>query len=401
VNLIHRLSGLPVFLRARVNDAAATTSTARATTGVEPLRIVWTTPHGRMGKGGMDRLTQLVTKAVDETENGSITFIPLTTKGRFGKAIGAFIFAFALFRFMLLALTNSVHALHINVAAYGSAYRKMVLAMIARFFGVPYIVHIHSGKFPEFWKAANPTIARAVDAFLENSSAIIVLGHEFEAMVLARVPRAQGRISLMHNATPPPMAVHRHAPGGKLQLITLGLLGPNKNTTQLIDALGKLKHRSDWIATIGGNGEVEKARAQVTKLGIADRVTVPGWMDQPAVQRLLEQTDVFLLPSRSEGIPMAILEAFSYGIPVIATAVNSIPEVVNDGRNGLLVPVGDLDALVNAISRLLEDDDLRRSLGRQALRDHTEHYELNAYMKRLQNVWRQAACKPSAPISKS
>jgi glycosyltransferase involved in cell wall biosynthesis len=366
------------------------TATADATT--KPLRVMWTTPHGRQGMGGMDRLTGLVTAALAETEGRSVTFMPLTTKGRFGKPLGALIFLSALARFIVFALTKGVHVLHINVAAYGSAYRKMILAATARVLGVPYIVHIHSGRFPKFWKEARPTVARAVDRFLDRASAIIVLGREFEDLVVARVPSAQRRIRLMYNATPSrrarcvPLAAQR-----KLHLTTLGLLGPNKNTTQLIEALGNLRCRSDWTATIAGNGEVLKARAQVIELGIAERVDVPGWIDQNQVQHVLEQTDIFLLPSLSEGVPMAILEAFSFGIPVIATAVNSIPEVVQYGRNGLLIPPGDLQALVDAMTRLLEDADLRHRLGQQAFQDHAAFYELTAYTKRLKKVWLEAA----------
>jgi len=368
----------------------AATATADATT--KPLRVMWTTPHGRKGMGGMDRLTDLVTAALAQFKGRSVTFTPLTTKGRFGKSLGALIFLSALARFIVLALTKGIDVLHINVAAYGSAYRKMILAAIARVMGVPYIVHIHSGRFPKFWKEARPTVARAVDTFLDRSSAIIVLGREFEDLVIARVPSAQSRIRLMYNATPSRRA---HcvpvAAQGKLRLTTLGLLGPNKNTTQLIEALGSLRCRCDWTATIAGNGEVLKARAQVIELGIAERVDVPGWLDQNQVQHLLEQTDIFLLPSLSEGVPMAILEAFSFGIPVIATAVNSIPEVVQDGRNGLLIPPGDLQALVDAMTRLLDDADLRHRLGQQALQDHAASYELTTYTKRLKKVWQEAA----------
>jgi glycosyltransferase involved in cell wall biosynthesis len=372
----------------------ATAEAAAVTT--EPLRVMWTTPHGRRGMGGMDRLTNLITTALDQTEGRSVAFTPLTTKGRFGKSLGALIFLSALTRFIVLALTKGIHVLHINVAAYGSAYRKMILAAIARAIGVPYIVHIHSGRFPKFWKEARPTVARAVDTFLDRSSAIIVLGREFEDLVVSRVPSAQSRVRLMYNATPSRRASSaRVGAQGKLHLTTLGLLGPNKNTTQLIEALGRLRCRPDWVATIAGNGEVLKARAQVVKLGIAERVDVPGWMDQNQVQRLLEQTDIFLLPSLSEGVPMAILEAFSFGIPVIATAVNSIPEVVQDGRNGLLIPPGDLQALVAAMTRLLDDADLRHRLGQQAFQDHGAFYELNAYTERLKTVWQEAA---SAPI---
>ena len=392
MTIIHRLRGLSVSPRARGSDTTSFKSAVPTKSRDEPLRVLWTTPHGRAGKGGMDRLTQLVAKAVEYTGTGSVVLTCLTTKGRFGKTAGAFVFGFAIFRFILFAVTRHVDVLHINVAAYGSAYRKMLLGRIARLLKVPYIVHIHSGRFPGFWEHSPPAIRRALDAFLLHSSIIIVLGRDFEEVVLYRIPAAQGRVRLMYNATPSrESAQHPSNRGGKLQLTTLGLLGPNKNTTQLIEALGHLRHRHDWTATIAGNGEVERARAQVKELGIGGRVSVPGWIDQHAAQKLLEQTDIFLLPSLSEGLPMAILEAFSHGVAVIASAVNSIPEVISNGRNGLLVPPGDLAALVKAISRLLDDPGLRHALGQQALRDHKAHYELDGYMKRLQCVWRQAA----------
>ena len=358
----------------------------------DDLRVVWTTPHGLTGAGGMDRLTQLVAQAVQSDHLRHISFVPLTTKGRWGIAAGAFVFAFALVRFVLLAKGKGVDLLHINVAAFGSAYRKMVLALLARRLGIPYVVHIHAGKFADFWSGASPPIAAAIDRFLTQSAAIIVLGRDFAHMVTDRLPALQNKIHIVYNATPPRRrTTPPTAADAQIRLTSLGLLGPRKNTTGLISALGRLKDRSDWVATIAGDGEVEKARAQAKSLGIADRVSIPGWIDQTAVQALLETTGVFVLPSLSEGLPMAILEAFSYGIPVVATPVNAIPDVVEHEKNGLLVPVGDLDALVAALTRLLDDADLRRALGSQALRDHTKRFTFEAYMQRIRVIWQEAA----------
>jgi glycosyltransferase involved in cell wall biosynthesis len=356
------------------------------------VRVVWTTPHGLTGAGGMDRLTQHVAQAVQSDHLEHIGFVPLTTKGRWGIVAGAFVFALALVRLVLLAKGKGVDLLHINVAAYGSAYRKMILALLARRLGIPYVVHIHAGKFGAFWNEASPPIAAAIDRFLTQSAAIIVLGRDFSHMITDRLPALQSKVHIVYNATPRRRGTTQPAAArAKIQLTSLGLLGPRKNTTGLIAALGRLKDRPDWMATIAGDGEVEKARAQIESLGIADRVSIPGWIDQTSVQALLETTGVFVLPSLSEGLPMAILEAFSYAIPVVATPVNAIPDVVKHEKNGLLVPVGDLDALVAALRRLLEDADLRQALGRQALRDHTERFTFEAYMQRMRVIWQQAA----------
>jgi len=358
----------------------------------EPLRIVWTTPNGLTGAGGMDRLSQLVTAAVNGDSLRRVTVIPLTTKGKWGKAVGAFVFAFALARFTLIAAARRVDVLHINVAAYGSVYRKIILAGLARAFAIPYIVHVHTGRFGEFWQGASPRLAASVDRFFAHSVAIIVLGRDFARMVKERLPRLADKVHLVRNATPSRRSVPRDpSPQDRIQLTTIGLLGPNKHTTQLIEALARLKGRSDWVATIAGNGEVEAARDRVKSLGLSDRISVPGWIAQPAVQELLGRTDIFVLPSRSEGMPMAILEALSYGIAIVATPVGAIPEVVTHERNGLFVPVGDEDQLVSALTRLLDDGDLRRSLGAQGLKDHAAKFTLHAYLQRIEGIWRSAA----------
>jgi glycosyltransferase involved in cell wall biosynthesis len=87
---------------------------------------------------------------------------------------------------------------------------------------------------------------------------------------------------------------------------------------------------------------------------------------------------------------MVILEAFAHGIAVVATPVGAVPEVIEDGRNGLLIPVGDVDALAHALRRLIEDPLMRARLGEAARRDHAERYEIGGYIKRLTQVWWRA-----------
>jgi len=88
---------------------------------------------------------------------------------------------------------------------------------------------------------------------------------------------------------------------------------------------------------------------------------------------------------------MVIVEAFAYGLAVIATPAGAVPEVIGHDRNRLLVPAGDADALASALTRLLDDEGLRLSLGETARRDHAERYEINAYATRLLSIWRRGA----------
>ena len=131
-------------------------------------------------------------------------------------------------------------------------------------------------------------------------------------------------------------------------------------------ALGRLADRDDWTATIAGNGDVEETRTSARRLAIAERVNIPGWLDSDATAQVLRRSDVLVLPTFIENLPMIILEGFACGVPVITTPVAAITEVVEHERNGLLVPVGDIEALAEALRRLIDDPDLRLRLGRTA-----------------------------------
>jgi glycosyltransferase involved in cell wall biosynthesis len=88
---------------------------------------------------------------------------------------------------------------------------------------------------------------------------------------------------------------------------------------------------------------------------------------------------------------MVVIEGFAHGLAVVATPVGAVPEVIDHERNGLLVPVGDVGALAAALDRLIENEELRRSLGDAARRDYAERYEISTYITRLVSTWRRAA----------
>src|SRR5262249_16928737 len=150
-----------------------------------------------------------------------------------------------------------------------STYRKLMLAALARFLRVPYVVHVHSGRFDKFWQTARPRLAAAIDYFFENASAIIVLGEYWANVVCDRVPAARGKPFVLANATSASPTDCVPSGDGRVRITFLGKIGPNKGTRQLIEALATLKDRSDWTAAICGNGAVEEGRDLAERLGIA------------------------------------------------------------------------------------------------------------------------------------
>ena len=101
-------------------------------------------------------------------------------------------------------------------------------------------------------------------------------------------------------------------------------------------------------------------------LGISNRVRYLGWISEKERDLLLRKTDIFILPSYAEGMPMSILEAMSYSIPVISTFVGGIPELISDGESGFLITPGDIDALYQRLASLVKNEKLRSEFGLKA-----------------------------------
>lgn len=139
------------------------------------------------------------------------------------------------------------------------------------------------------------------------------------------------------------------------ELVSVGRLDPQKGQLLLIDALAVLaKERLDFHLTLVGDGElrglIEKAVAQY---GLEGRVTITGWASSEVVRERILGARALVLPSFAEGLPVVIMEAFGLGRPVLSTYVAGIPELVENGRSGWLVPAGSVDALVHALRALL------------------------------------------------
>ncbi|WFU79141.1 glycosyltransferase family 4 protein [Bradyrhizobium sp. CIAT3101] len=355
-----------------------------------PLKVLIATPFGEHQRGGIDRLTDLIVAEINRDPSGHVRASRLVTRGPGPRILGPFFFLWSLFQLWIAKRRGHVDLLHINVAADGSAIRKAFLARFARGLGVPYVVHLHGSRFQEFWPAAGPRVRVWVDRLFAESSAVIVLGSVWSELVRAHVPQIENRIIILPNATASADFKRDTASNGPVRISFLGELGKRKGTPQLVEALGQLNSGLNWTATIAGNGQIQETKARADQLGIGDRVKVPGWLDSQATNEVLRTSDIFVLPSFAENLPMSILEAFAYGLAVVATPVGAVADVIRDGANGILVPAGNVEALASALRRLIADSQFRAALGAAAKVEHAAKYEIGGYISRITEIWQGA-----------
>jgi glycosyltransferase involved in cell wall biosynthesis len=169
---------------------------------------------------------------------------------------------------------------------------------------------------------------------------------------------------------------------------TVARLSPEKGVRYLVEAFATLKRRyGDGVSlSIAGEGpERDRLAALAARLGIG--VDWRGWLQHNDVPAFLQGLDIFVLPSVYEGFGIAAVEAAASGLPVVASDVHGIPDVVSDGETGLLVPAKDASALAQAITRLVEDDALRRRLGEAGRRYVAQRYDWRANTAQMELIY--------------
>jgi glycosyltransferase involved in cell wall biosynthesis len=160
------------------------------------------------------------------------------------------------------------------------------------------------------------------------------------------------------------------------------------------------KRLGDWLAVaaqvvrqeenvtfllIGDGPEMPMVRATIHKLGLEERVRLPGFRADG--RRFVGLMDLFLITSQFEGLPIAMLEAMALGKPVVATAVGGIPEVITDGQEGLLAPLGSIEQLAEQVTTLIADPELRKTMGQRAAAKIESSYHIKQRVQAIEQVY--------------
>lgn len=296
-----------------------------------------------------------------------------------------------LMRFASILGRDRYDLCHINVSIRGSTLRKLVFAWLCRLRGLPYAIHLHGGRYPEFL-AGLPAPARAVVGdFFRHAARVVVLGAVWRDFVVAALGVDPAKVAILPNAVLGPEEVPARDESARPRLLFLGRLGAGKGIPELLAALARPEMQAlDWSATLAGDGDVAGFQAQARELGLAACVAFPGWVDAEEARRLLAAAHILVLPSHAENLPLSLLEGMAWGLCPVATPVGAVPDVVRDGENGIIVPVGDAAALAGALADLIRHPDRRKRLAARAREDFLAAYDIGAYRARLEAVYRDA-----------
>lgn len=315
---------------------------------------------------------RVVRGGVAAVENVYSTFYQpfnhVTTTVTNGQVKKLLVLCKAIMQFLYWMLFHpEIKIVHVQGSVGASFWRKAIFIYIAKFFHKKVVWHMHAGRFAVFYQQHRYAVRKVVN----KSDVIIALSEYWKEYFKNEFPTK--RVEIIKNVISAPR-VHKQQTG-YFTLLFLGLLGKNKGIYDLLECIRdhKVEFQGKLKLYIGGNGEIEHVKQLIKEYGIADITIFEGWVSGDKKIELLNKSDAYILPSYKEGLPISILEAMSYGMPIISTPVGGIPEIVSNGENGYLVEPGNKEDIYKAIISLLNDSDLRNRMGSVSLSGVGEH----------------------------
>jgi len=295
----------------------------------------------------------------------------------------------------VLKENKNIKIVHIHGSHRASFYRKYVLYLLAKFkYHKKVIYHIHSSSFDVFYKNSNPIQKRLIQKLMNNVDLVVCLSPSWQKFFESNFKCQQ--IQMINNVVIPPITDHRDnkIKNNVLKLLFLGRIGQRKGVFDLVEVFAKNKdyYKGKVKLSLGGDGEVKLLQSLILEKGLQDVIEYVGWVSADKKAALLTDANIYILPSYNEGLPISILEAMSYGLPIIATNIGGIPEVVNDGYNGFVIEPGNHAAIEKSIKHFLDYKDDVKVFGAHSLEmiepyypDNVSYQLSNCYQSLLQN----------------
>lgn len=286
----------------------------------------------------------------------------IINSGSKNKIANIFIGLNALIKTIITLIKDrKIKIIHIHTASYNSFWRSSLFINVAKLFNKKVVLHIHGGGFKEFFASSPKKISKA----LEKCDVLIVLSEYWKRFFSDITKRPC--VEIVNNIIPYPSIDNRlkNTKSPIVNFLFLGLISEQKGIFDLVSTIAENKSslRNKMTLSIGGLGKTTQLTEYIDEYKISDIVKYKGWVAGKEKIEMLNSSDVFILPSYTEGIPISILEAMSYNLAIISTPVGGIPEIVKNRVNGLLVNPGDKKMLYNAIMDTIKNPNDRVKMG--------------------------------------
>ncbi|UCF32709.1 MAG: glycosyltransferase family 4 protein [Phycisphaerales bacterium] len=279
---------------------------------------------------------------------------------------------------------------HIHTCSGFSFYRSALDLLAVAGTGCKTVLHVHGAAFDEFWARSSRPARNLIRWVLNRADRVIALSRGWRDRLRMMAPRA--RVMVVENAVEAPPAVGTVRPSGPRRFVLLAKMDAWKGIDDLLDACA-LMASNDYPFQVtlagppGSAGDETILRKKTAQRGVEQIVQYVGPVQGQAKWELLQSSHVYLSPSHHEGMPISILEALACGLPVIATSVGAVPEVISHGREGLFAPPHSPQKLAQAMAAVARNEDLWRSMSQSARALAADRFSLQRFCDDLLSLY--------------
>lgn len=313
----------------------------------------------------------------------NIIYIP--THIEKNKILVALYFLYAYFKINKVIKEKTIKIAHLHTAERGSFYRKAILTRSLKKHGIKIVMHHHAAEFELFYNNSSKKQKQYINETLELADLNIVLSKGLVSMIKSKAPNAN--VKVLYNAVP----TYKFNPYNKeaTGVLFLGRLGQRKGVYDLLNVIKKIDNIIDDKIKFYfcGDGDINNIKEKIKILNIEHRIEYIGWINEKEKKSLYPKIMINVLPSYNEGLPMSILETMAYGIPNISTNIASIPEVIQNGKNGFLIKPGDVETLSSTIIELWSKPELRMEFSIQAYELIRSKFSIDNSIERLKMLY--------------
>lgn len=283
----------------------------------------------------------------------------------------------------VLFFDKDINLVHIHTASRGSFLRKSLALIIAKLFNKKVLVHIHGAEFSLFYKESAQNVQSLITDILNKCDGIIVLSKQWKESISKIC--SNENIKVLYNPTF--IMDVKKINSSKVKVLFMGRLGQRKGVYDIIEAAKNIS--SDVCIELYGDGEQEECQKIIKDNNLQFKVKIMGWISGDKKNEAFQSSDIYILPSYNEGLPISILEAMSYGLPIISTPVGGTAEAVQDGLNGFLIEPGDCMLLAEKIDLLASDKSLREIMGQESHRIAKEKFDIKIVLEQLMEIYNE------------
>lgn len=323
---------------------------------------------------------------IEDSSHYEIIRIPSLRKYAFRatlKDMGAFIISSYLAGAKLIKTWQpDVIQAHFAVPAGVSA------RMLSRRFNIPYFVTAHLGDIPGGAPEKTRTWFRFFYPFTkkiwQDAEHIVTVSHYTKELAKQSYPTVEPQVIYngVDTSTIKPVSYDIHDP---IQIVFAGRFMKQKNPLLIVEALNQLKTHA-WKCVMMGDGPLKPlVEKQIANYGLTNRFQLTGWVDPEQVLETYEKSDILFMPSRSEGLPVAGVQAIAMGLAPVLANVGGCPDLVVDNQSGFLVESEDLSGFVEALEKLFGDPALLLKFKHQS-RKHAEIFNLDGIITQYESL---------------